>query len=795
MTASPEQQHPEQQQQPSLPPPNRAPRWLIAYLRWVLGHRLWVIGLLLFVSALAAMSVSQGVLSTALAKLFFADNPRYDRHQALSKRFANDEIVAVALDEPQLATPEVFRRLHRLTVKLEKLPWVRRVQAISDLQRIRNEGDTLTTRAYHELATRSKDAAQRALKEIRQDPLYGRVFVSADGRTTALLIEPKVDPDRPVELWESNFELLYDAFASEGFGRERLYIAGGPAHLHQMIRSSRTNLLTLFPLVALVLMILVFGLFRGLWPMVVTMATALISVLWTMGLSIAMDPKISVLISVVPAVMLVVAVSDNIHIASAYLLELRAGRPKKEALLVSGAEVGLACLYTSLTTLLGFASLAFMPAPLIRHMALILAFGVSVALLISVTLTPILLSWMKTPRPRPAERRLLLQLVDGISKASSRVSHAWPRAVVLFFAVLLGLAAWGASKVTVETDLSKRYPAHTPLRVAERFVSEKLAGVNFIDLYLEAPNPGDVLDPRIFSAVSELQQRMVRHESVDATLSVVDLVRSMHRQLAPPSLREKLPPSREANEQYVLLFESAGGRHLTRFLDFERRRLRISLQLNGYGVRHTARIGHEAERLARELLPAGIKVEVSGLSLLLGDWLEEVIRGQRQGLLFAFLTIALVISLALFSWRDGLLAMLPNAAPLVLLGGVLGWFWPVVDSDTMMVAIIAIGIAVDDTIHFLTRLRIEKMTTSHAEALERTFAFSGRAIVMTTLLLALGFIPLAAGTYYTVQMMGTLLPFTLLCALATDLLLLPAMVRLGWFKLDAAPLVPDSARE
>jgi len=127
--------------------------------------------------------------------------------------------------------------------------------------------------------------------------------------------------------------------------------------------------------------------------------------------------------------------------------------------------------------------------------------------------------------------------------------------------------------------------------------------------------------------------------------------------------------------------------------------------------------------------------------------------------------------------------MLPNIIPLLVLGGYVGWFWDLVDSDTLLVATIAIGISVDDTIHFLFRYRFERERTGDIDiALDRTFHFSGRAIIITSVILVAGFAPFAISDYFSVKIMGTLLPITLAAAMATDLLLIPAMIKLGAFR-------------
>jgi predicted RND superfamily exporter protein len=777
--------------------PYRAPAWIVSYLRWVLSHRIAMTVLLLLATVGAGAIAARGVLSTALPELFFAGNPKYDRHQQLARRFANDEIIAVAFKEPQLATPDVFARLTALEKDLEKLKWVRRVTSVASLEQIVNQDDVLTIRPYGKLAVESAAQAKKALAAIAKDPLYRGVYLGKNQDVTVVLVEPKVDPKRAVELWTPYLAELEKTFAKHGFSGERLHIAGGPTHLHQMVITSRDNLTLLFPIVCVMVVLVVLGLFRSLWPISVTMATALVSVAWTMGLSVAITPRVSIMISVVPAVMLVVAVSDNIHICSSYLLELRAGRSKEDALLRASSEVGLACVYTSITTLLGFASLAFIPAPVIRHMALVLAFGVCIALLVSVTLTPILLSWLPTPRHKASSGKAAPdRLVEASANACLSLAKRRPWLVVVIHVLLLGAAIVGIDKLRVETDLSKRYPPGVPLRVAERFVTQNLAGANFVDLYFQTPKAQGALEPKVFVAADKLAKKARALPQVDTTLSAVDLVWAIHKAIAPKELSAKLPQSRQAIAQYIELFQSSGGGQLGHLLDFERRAMRISLRLNTYGVRTTAEIATKLAKAAQELLPKDTKVEISGLSYLLGDWLDNVVAGQRRGLLFAFLAISLVISFAIRSLRQGLLSMIPNAFPLLLLGGYLGLTRDTVDSDTMMVAIIAIGIAVDDTIHFLTRMRIEQKAFGKEaktnglapaevvdQALERTMAFSGRAIIKTTLILALGFLPLAAAGYSSIIMMGTLLPLTLIFAVMADLLLLPALIKLDLIRL------------
>ena len=194
-------------------------------------------------------------------------------------------------------------------------------------------------------------------------------------------------------------------------------------------------------------------------------------------------------------------------------------------------------------------------------------------------------------------------------------------------------------------------------------------------------------------------------------------------------------------------------------------------------------MSHEARATALAELPAGAEVFAASMVVLLGDWLDEIIAGQRNGVLASAAVIAVLMMAGLRSLRVGLWSMIPNLLPLVVMGGFLSLVWDPIDSDTLVVAMMAIGIGVDDTVHFLMRYRLESQRTSDTqEALHRTFAFAGRAIVTTTVILGLGFAPLAAASYIPLQFVGILLPTVLVLALVADLLLVPALVQVGWMR-------------
>ncbi|MBP47398.1 MAG: hypothetical protein CMH53_05625 [Myxococcales bacterium] len=490
----------------------------------------------------------------------------------------------------------------------------------------------------------------------------------------------------------------------------------------------------------------------------------------------------------VPAVILIVGFSDIIHLYSAYLLELQAGQDQREAIIASSAEVGRACLFTSLTTFIGFVSLSLVPTPAFRHLGLVLGFGVAVALLLAVTATPIALLWL--PRPPLDSKRTQSRAVKGLVRWCQDTALRSPRWVIAAFFALTVVAGVGVSRLHIDTDMIKRLPEQGRTQRDAKWFSESFAGTGTVEIYIDSGTPGGALEPALLAAVARFQDAVETIVGVDQVASFVTLIERMHDALGGQG---RLPNSRAAVAQELLLFEMRGGKNLERMVDFDRQRLRIGVRLQATAMRQTYDAAEQIRAVAARTLPAKVSVEVTGLGALLGAWLDQILNGQLRGLALSILTITLMMSWMVRSLRVGLWSMVPNLLPLWVLGGYAGWRWDAVDSDMIFVAMLAIGIGVDDTIHFLSRYRIESnRNADDRAALKRTFRFAGRAIVMTTIILVAGHLPFASSAYFSTRILGTLLPMCMIVALVADLLLVPAMVQVGWMSLSPSGLPSDA---
>ena len=748
-----------------------------AYFKFVLRHRIPVLILITLISAAGMWSLRNAKISSSLGKLFLANSPAYDQYLARVEEFGSDEQLVIAFEEEDVLSADSLRRLHLVTRAIRKENGVARVMSLLDNEKVFAKSRKGGIEALIEELRGSREKTEAARAELLSDRFTGNILLSRDSHHSAVLITTLADGTHDMEDSISWVEKIHKVFIEQGYKEENLHRAGGIAIVSEMMKQTHFNLKRLFPIVCLLLVLTVYILFRRIWPAVVSTSIAILAVIWTMGIAVAIDPEVSIMLAAIPAVILIISFSDVIHLCSAYLLEMKETGDTTEAILRSAEDVGKACVYTSITTFVGFLALAVVPTPIFKKLGILLGLGVGIALLLAMTLFPILLSFL---RPNTAWTEGIASvsqdLLDRFLSFTQRISLSRPWSIIVFFAALLVASILGISQIKVENDIAKRLGENNPVRRDAEYFLEHFAGTNVLDLYLQCEEEGGLLEPGVFQSISELEEKLMELEEVDSAISFATIITEYYRKLNDD---RSVPPNRLIINLGVREIEKRDPDGLAFLLNSSRRMMRVFVRLNIGGLRETHEAGMKVQKLATATLPATVKAEATGMAYLIGGWLDRIISAQKKGVGISFIVISALMIIAFRSLRAGLWSMIPNMLPLLVLGGYVGFAWDFTDSDTFMLAMLAIGMGVDDTIHFLTRYRLElKRDDDEEKALTRTYHYAGRGIVMTTLILTIGFSPFILCQYFSLQILGTLLPMVLIVALLADLLLLPALARL-----------------
>ena len=748
-------------------------------VEFALRRRLLVTLLIAGITVAALAVLPRAIVATSLEAVFFGpDHAEYQSYKQRAAKFGSDEVFMFGIDVDDPLSPQTLDRLdefHRLT---EAMPEVRRVQSVANLSRVGLVGETIGVRRYADLARDGPADTTDLLHEIRTDPIAGGLFVSHDHPAVLVLIENHFDESRSAEQGPTYVATLRKNLVDAGFSPESIHGGGLMAVLAEMIEESRRTLTVMFPLVTLCLLLAVFAMFGRLWPVVVTTVSALVAVTWTAAFSVLGEPVVNILMSILPTFVMIISFSDVVHICSAYLLNLEAEQDKEEAITNATVEVGAACFLTSITTAIGFFALTFVPAPAFQNLGFAAAFGVLVAYLLAMLIVPVCLKTLPTPSDWHRGRVGAVQgAIDRVLMAMCDLTTARPWPIIGVFVLIVAFLGYGTSLVQFETDFEQRLAEDNPARVDARYMADRFIDSTLIDVYVDTPTANGVIEADTFAELAAFELEVESWPEVEKVVSYIDLMRATHRSIVGADA-EFGPFGDDELAQMMVLLEMEGPDAMSAFLDFERRSTRMTVYANIQGIVAQFDLRQRLEsRGAR--LGDDVDIEATGIGPLLGAWLDEILAGQRRGLGFSLFTIMLLLCLGFRSLRAGVVSMVPNVIPLLAAGAWCGFLWDQTDSDTLIVAMIALGIGVDDTIHFISRYQTELARRPKAEALRETFRYSGRGIFITTFVFVVGFLPALTSDYSSIWAMGLLLPICFVVALVADLVLVPALCAVG----------------
>ncbi len=733
--------------------------------------------LLLALNLLAPVPLLFLKVDNAPEVYFPPDAPAVRFEEALRERFPQDEALVVLLRAPagersrMLFATETLRAIDRAAERIASHPLVDRVFAVTTLERISGTEDGFAV----ERLVDPDDGASPATRRQRAlaDRFAPGFVVSRDADTLALIVRPhdlEGSAGRVAVL-----ELVRAALAAEGLAPWVAGYAGEVALAVAQLRSMLRDTLTFVPLTTVLGLCLVAWLFRR-WLAVALSALAIGAVVaGTIGVLVAWGRPYTMVSAMIPPLLTALTVALLIHLFNAVRLADRRGHRGEARVRRALDEIRRPARYTALTTAAGLGSLALSPVAPIATFGIAAGLGALLAYPVVVGLVAAALARHDRRRwPAVAGAAWLDRLVARAARLGMR--RAGAVAAVTLLAAMAGLPL--ALSVRAETDLYRFFGPEHPLTRATRLAESELSGVATLEVYLEASSPDAFEAPARLAALRGLQRWLEAQPEVDRTVSAGELVEEMNWAFhGEDDAWRRLPDSRKLVAQYLFIYD---GRDLWEVLDRDLQRARVPMNLGIHGANAIGDFIARLERHLAESLPDGLHWRVAGLGRLFADQEDLLVTGQLRSLAGA---LALVFMLMLLLWRSlraAALCMLPNLAPVLLIFALMGALGVWLDMATAMIASVAIGIAVDDTIHVYEGYRRRRAAGRGVVlALARTYAQAGRAVTLTTVVLGSQFLLLGASAFVPTVEFGILSAAGLVAALLFDLLLLPALVVLA----------------
>jgi predicted RND superfamily exporter protein len=751
--------------------------------RFIYRWRLWLSGFIVLGAVVLAPRAQIQTIDNDLTAWFSVDDPVYTDYLRFREEFGGTRTVIIAIQAPsrdRLLSTEGFAFLDKISADIERVDAVNRVSGLATATVVDvlppsgpdDDGGLEVRRLLDDLDRTSPEAVgQRALG----DELFRGDLIAEDGTVTALVVffdETRIDKIRARVLTE--LRSIVDSQLPAGFAA---HYNGSLEITEWYNRVTIANQVTFTPPILALTLLALFLMFRSVKKTLLTFAAILISLLWTLGLYDLFGFSFNVLSSMIVPLVVVLAISDDVHILQYYSSERR--RHSREESFVNTVRHLMAPLFgASATTALGMLSLATSQVVAVREFGMGSAIGVMVDFGISIVLVPTLLGWIKTEPAAPPQETWFLEPLRRVARFSMR----YARGVMVVVAVLVVLAGWGMTFLRVDTNHINFFSTKHELYKSAHVIDTKLAGVYTFQVFLEGA-PESIQQPDVLKRMDRLSSALAVMPYVKSVTSLADFVKRIHRELHGGRAEAYVVPDTSAEiAQELLVFGlgDEGRAELERMAASDFSRAQITVKLASMSSDLVFQQVTEADRVAQEIFAgSGVTVTVTGSGKLFSVLDHYLVRSQITSFATAFVTVFAVIFLVFRSWRFGLLSIAPNLVPVLAVFGVMGWLGISLNVATVMLASVALGVVDDDTIHFISRYRREtREGATTAEAIETATTEEGRAALTTAIVNSCAFAVLTLSEYRPSGWFGGLLALTMVVAFLAEVFILPAMITL-----------------
>ena len=545
-------------------------------------------------------------------------------------------------------------------------------------------------------------------------------------------------------------------------------------------------------LIAVVLWILFRSFSAVVWPLVIIIVT----LLWVVGLIGWTVETMSMMLNIIIFLVLAIGVADTVHILSGYLFFRNHGESHEEALRSVFRKTALACMLTSITTMIGMFSLLLVPIKPIQSFGLFSGIGVFIAFLLTVFVLPLMLDlwspYAKNPKASLTKKKHRLDddgqrmhFVQSILRKVEPLSYRFPLAVTLSFVLAAVILAYGITKVKIDTNMVNIIKEGQPMRTTYNLVDRFMGGSGSAEILVNTGKIDGLKDPRILNAMDDLQIFLKNEfpHLVTKSTSLVNISKDSFKALNEgQDSMYVIPDDPGILANTLFMFNNANPKERRRMVTDDYSLGRISVNLRNSGSQEyndmIFRIHNFADRRFAELKSdyPKLKVRVTGTLAMLSQMTDYISWSQVRSFGLALIVISLLLLLVFSSYRAGMVALLPNIFPVLTIFGIMGYLEISLDTDTLLVAPITIGIAVDDTIHFLTNYRAEVSKHGNIkEGIIKTFRETGQAITFTSIILSIGFLIFLMSSHQGLSNFGIMSAIAFFTALLADLFLLPSM--------------------
>jgi len=718
---------------------------------------------------------------------FEKDDPDILFYKRFQKTYGNEELAIILFREKDIFTARNIEIVRRMTAAIERTGGVSRVFSLTTAEEITGTKDTVTFQKIIPEGRLSRKTLSARRQRVLSHATLVKSLISEDGTTTAILIE--LNPIRDNEIKKELLLSIQNTCKEIAGDRITLHFAGVPYVEMEMNSLTRIDFLTFTPIIFFIILLIVLFMLRDLPLTVLCQCNLIMCLVWGGGIFSICGEKLNMVTVIIGAVLLAIAVADSIHLLAHYQTTYRYHNGNhREAVRETTHAVWFPCLFTSLTTGVGFFSFITSSVRPVKILGIFTACGVLFAFALTVSFLPAVLMMIKggsgargasssdklnTDRRAHEASSSFTRIMERIGKFATDSS----RSIFLLFLAIMIVMSVGVFQITFETNTMNYLPPESTLKRDIQFIENNLGGtIPFVLLVRAKSRDKDFTHRESLQIIDDIQRDLMNAiPQFSTSFSIADYFKEINK--AFNSDREEYYRIPKVRSDILDYHEIGDPEILERILSPDKMETRMSFQSHWGSNERAKRTEAYIKAYMKQKLGEKYTYKFTGLSSLYIHMEFNLKESQLRSFLFAFAIIFVMMFFVCKDVKLTILSMIPNIFPIVITLGIMGWFQIPLDVSTIMIASITIGIAVDDTIHFIVWYKRNVLSgLSVQEALIKTYRDVGKPITITSVVLFCGFFVLILGSIKPTQAFGMLTALSMLFALIGDLFILPSMI-------------------
>ena len=730
------------------------------------------LAIILVVSLLAATQIENLKIRISAEEMLVQHDKEHIFYNHVRELFGDEQVILIYLGSERLLAPDKLKRLKKVLDEIAGYPFVDRVESLFTIPWVKTVDGYLDKKPYLEKLPQTPEEEAKILEEARRNPFLRHVLISPDRNimAAAVVLAP------PVEGSEWNDEEItgrLDQAVSQLKGDyDPAFAIGFPEVRTEIVQRIRSEQAHLFPLAIGALLIALFLLLRQLIDILLPILSAGFSILWTLAFMAVTGIPLNVVTSIIPILLVIVGSTEDIHLLSEFRQGQRQGLENRAALEHMARRMGGIVLLTFLTTYLGFLSVGLSRIEVLWQFGLVASTGLLFNFIATIILIPSVLSlagkWQLDGKAKiygEKSRRLATRYWEALWK------H---RKLVISLFVLATLVAVAAiPRIHINHNPIDSLGGDSPVRKQIELVNQNLAGLESLSIVVESGIEDTFLKVRYLEELEKLQKFIQEKGWSRSTTSFADYLSLLNG--AFQELDESIMPESDdvVTELMIFLKHDEVKAYVTK--DFSEARILVRHDIDS--SEKLKQVLAQLQGFIDEQLDPGLSAHITGDSVLTLSATHAMINGQLQSIALLLAIIVLIIGVLFTELRVGLLATLPNFFPVIIMFGFMGFMGIPLNIGTTMAAAIAIGIAVDDTLHFMLRYNHElKASKHHSTAMQRTIHGEALPVASTSIALIAGFLVFTQASFPPIVQFGSLGALVIATALLADFVITPLAI-------------------